>query len=96
MIDIGDIKASIQSGTLIQDKFFKNADFLKDARGRLLTFTGGYTVVIPAIVKNEKWAFRCWHTPVQDAKKRYSFIGKAIRKSKLQYFVILCPVGTIA
>ena len=86
MVDIKDIKVSIQSGTLIQDKFFKNADFLKDSRGRLISFTGGYTVVIPAIVKNEKWAFRCWHTPVTDAKQRYSLISKAIKKSKLPYF----------
>ena len=86
MVDIKDIQVSIQSGILIQDKFFKNADFLKDSRGRLITFTGGYTVVVPAFVKNEKWAFRCWHTPVIDAKQRYSLISKAIKKTKLPYF----------
>jgi len=86
MIGISDIKASILSGTLIQDKFFKNADFLKDSRGRLISYTGGYTVVVPANVKGEKWAFRCWHTAVKDSKERYSLIGKAIKKSKLPYF----------
>lgn len=86
MIDIADIKASILSGTLIQDKFFKNADFQKDNRGRLISYTGGYTVVIPTVVKGEKWAFRCWHTPIKDAKERYSLIGKSIKKSKLPYF----------
>lgn len=86
MIGISDIKASILNGTLIQDKFFKNADFLKDSRGRLLSYTGGYTVVVPANVKGEKWAFRCWHTSVKDSKERYSLIGKAIKKSKLPYF----------
>ena len=86
MLDISDIKASIQSGVLIKDKFFKNADFLKDSRGRLITFTGGYTIVVPAIVKGEKWAFRCWHTPVSDAKKRYSLISKTVNNSKLPYF----------
>ena len=86
MVDIKDIKVSIQSGVLIQDKFFKNADFLKDSRGRLITFSGGYTIVVPAIVQNEKWAFRCWHTPVTDARQRYSLISKAIKKNKLPYF----------
>lgn len=86
MIGISDIKASIQNGTLIQDKFFKNADFLKDSRGRLISYTGGYTVVVPANVKGGKWAFRCWHTSVKDSKERYSLIGKAINKSNLSYF----------
>lgn len=86
MIGISDIKASIQTGTLIQDKFFKNADFLKDSRGRLISYTGGYTVVVPANVKGEKWAFRCWHTSIKDSKERYSLIGKALKKSKLPYF----------
>lgn len=86
MIEIADIKASILSQTLIQDKFFKNAEFLKDKRARLIAYSGGYTVVVPAVVKGEKWAFRCWHTPIKDAKERYSFIGKAIKKSKLPYF----------
>ena len=86
MIEIVDIKASINSKSLIQDKFFKNAEFLKDSRNRLITYTGGYTIVMPAIVKGEKWAFRCWHTPVNDAKERYSLIGKSIKKSKLPYF----------
>lgn len=53
MIYISDIKASIQSKALIQDEFFKDAQFLKDSRGRLLSYTGGYTVVIPCIVNGE-------------------------------------------
>lgn len=86
MIDINDIKTSILSGTLVQDKFFQNAEFQKDKRGRLIFFSGGYSVVFPTIVEGKKWAFRCWHTPVKDAKERYSLIGKAIKKSKLPYF----------
>ena len=86
MIDISDIKASIQSGTLIQDKFFKKAEFLKDSRGRLVSYTGGFTVVVPAFIEGEKWAFRCWHVPVKDAKERYSCISSGIRNSKLPYF----------
>lgn len=86
MYDISDIKASIQSGKLIQDEFFKNATFLKDSRGRLLSYTGGFTVVMPAIVNGEKWAFRCWHTPVKDAKERYTYINRALKNSTLPYF----------
>lgn len=86
MIDIADIKASIQSRTLIQDEFFKNADFLKDSRGRLISYTGGYSVVIPCNVNGEKWAFRCWHIPVKDSKDRYSYISRAIKNSNLPFF----------
>lgn len=86
MIDISDIKASIQSKALIQDEFFKDAQFLKDSRGRLLTYTGGYTVVIPCVVNGEKWAFRCWHVPVEDSKKRYSLISDAIHDAQLPFF----------
>lgn len=86
MVDISDIKASIQCKTLIQDEFFKNAEFLKDSRGRLISYTGGYTVVIPSIVNGEKWAFRCWHFPVKDSKKRYALISEAIHKAQLPFF----------
>lgn len=86
MIYISDIKASIQSKALIQDEFFKDAQFLKDSRGRLLSYTGGYTVVIPCIVNGEKWAFRCWHVPVEDSKKRYSLISDAIHDAQLPFF----------
>lgn len=86
MVDISDIKASIQNKALIQDAFFKDAEFLKDARGRLLSYTGGYTVVIPSIVNGEKWAFRCWHFPIDDAKKRYALIGRSVRETQLPYF----------
>lgn len=86
MIDISDIKASMQSKALIQDEFFKDAQFLKDSRGRLLSYTGGYTVVIPSVVSGEEWAFRCWHVPVEDSKKRYSLISDAIQEAQLPFF----------
>ncbi len=86
MTDISDIKASIQSSRLIRDEFFINADFLKDSRGRLVSYTGGYTVVLPCMVNGEKWAFRCWHAPVKNSKERYTYIGKALRNSNLPYF----------
>lgn len=86
MVDISDIKACIQSKALIQDEFFKNAHFLKDSRGRLISYSGGYTVVIPSIVNGAKWAFRCWHVPVKDSKKRYSLISDAIHDAHLPFF----------
>lgn len=86
MIEIADIKASIQSKILIQDETFRNADFLRDSRGRLIAYTGGYTVVFPCIVNDEKWAFRCWHSPVEDAKNRYTHISKEIKRLNLPFF----------
>ena len=88
MVDIADIKASIQSRTLIKDEFFENADFLKDSRGRFISYTGGYTVVIPCIVSGEKWAFRCWHVPVKDSQERYAYISRTIQSLNLPFF---CP-----
>ena len=86
MIDISDIKVSVSHSTFIKDKFFKNAVFLKDARNRLLSYSGGYTVVFVAKVKEEKWAYRCWHTPISDPNNRYALISKSLKKSKLPYF----------
>lgn len=86
MIDISDIKASVQSKALIQVPCFRNAQFLKDKRGRLLSYSGGFTVVMPCIVNGEKWAFRCWHTPVDDSKKKYGLINDAIQHINLPYF----------
>lgn len=85
-MEIADIIACVQNPKLIKDPFFKNAVFSKDARGLLLRYTGGFTVVFPCIVNGEKWAFRCWYVPVKDAKERYSFISQAIQKSHLPYF----------
>lgn len=86
MIDLTDIKASVQNKTLIHDNFFKEAEFLKDSRGRLISYTGGYSIVLPCIVNGEQWAFRCWHVPVKDSKERYSFISKAINNNRLPFF----------
>lgn len=86
MIEISDIKACIQSKTLIQDEFFKDAEFQKDSRDRLIFYSGGYTAVFPCIVNNEKWAFRCWHTTIADAKDRYYLISDTIHKSNLPFF----------
>ena len=86
MIEIADIKTSIQSNTLIQDDFFRNAYFLKDSHGRLVFYTGGYTVVVPCIVNNEKWAFRCWHVPIKNTNERYSIISSALQNTNLPYF----------
>jgi serine/threonine protein kinase len=86
MVEISDIKASIQSKALIQDDFFKEAQFLKDSKGRLVSHVGGYTIVVPCIANGEKWAFRCWHLPVEDSKRRYSLISDAIRDAQLDFF----------
>lgn len=85
-IELTDIQASILNKTLIQEPFFRDAEFLKTSRGRLMTYSGGFTAVHPCIVNKEKWAFRCWHTPVQDAKTRYAYIGEAIQQARLPFF----------
>jgi serine/threonine protein kinase len=86
MIDIADIKASVSSRVLIHDRFFANARFETDSRGRLKSYVGGYSIVFPCYVNGEKWALRCWHIPVDNSKHRYALIGEELRRINLPVF----------
>ncbi|WP_165157535.1 protein kinase family protein [Parabacteroides sp. ZJ-118] len=68
------------------DKHVKNGIFRRDARGRLIAYTGGFSVVFPYEAANkEKWAFRCWHSDVNNSKRRYEIISEAIQKTRLDF-----------
>lgn len=86
MIDIADIRGSIDSRTLIKDPFIRTATFQRDGRGRLVTYTGGFTVVFPCIVNGEKWAFRCGHSVLDATIERFKILSEAIENLSLQYF----------
>lgn len=73
---------------LVLDSHAKNGSFLKDTRGRLIHYTGGFTVVFPYKSSDgKKWAFRCWHANIDDSKRRYNIISQTIRDSHLSFFV---------
>lgn len=84
MPTIPEIRVSIENN-LIKDDFFKNAQFLKDSRGRLITYTGGFSVVFPALVGGEKWAFRVWHADLGNLRTRFEKLSQAINNSHLPY-----------
>lgn len=68
---------------------------------RLVKYAGGFCVVFPYQTATKKYAVRCWHAEVSDAKRRTQIIAEALKKSKLPYFVgfdfyedgIMTPLG---
>ena len=86
MPTIPSIRTSIENqSVLIRDPHAKNGQFLRDARGRLRSYSGGFTVVYPYTFNGEKWAFRCWHAELGNVRKRFDVISKAIQRAQLPY-----------
>lgn len=87
MTTIPDIRTSIENkNSLVIDKHAQQGTFLRDDRGRLLAYAGGFSVVFPYCTNNgEKWAFRCWHADVSNTQRRYEIISESIRHSGLSF-----------
>ncbi len=87
MLQISDITTSVEHPQqFILDSHAKKGIFSRDARGRLIRFTGGFTVVYPYTLTNgEKWAFRCWYTKLGNVQRRLEIISAAIQNAKLPY-----------
>ena len=87
MPTIPSIRTSVENkDVLVLDNHAKNGTFERDARGRLIAYTGGFSVVFPYRTANgEKWAFRCWHSDIKNTKKRYETISDAIKKANLSF-----------
>ena len=79
MPTIPSIRTSVENQrVLVLDEHAKNGVFRRDARGRLIAYTGGFSVVFPYETANgEKWAFRCWHV---DANNYYASSTAKLRK----------------
>lgn len=68
---------------------------------QVIKYSGGFCVVFPYVTPSKKYAVRCWHAEVEDAKERIQKISDALKKSSLPYFVgfeyvndgILTPMG---
>ena len=83
---ISNIRTSVENQqALVLDPHAKKGAFCRDARGRLLSFSGGFTVVYPYEVNSEKWAFRCWHTEMGNVRRRFEIIARAIQKTNAKY-----------
>ena len=53
---------------------------------RIMKYSGGFCVVFPFQTEKRKYAVRCWHAELPDAKTRCKHISQALRKTKLPYF----------
>ena len=94
MPTIPSIRTSVENkNVLVLDEHAKNGTFRRDARGRLIAYTGGFSVVFPYEASDgTKWAFRCWHSDISNTKKRYEIISDAIKRANLDF---LCEFNYI-
>lgn len=83
---LSSIRTSVENQqALILDQHAKNGSFCRDARGRLIAYTGGFTIVFPYEVNQEKWAFRCWHAELGNVRRRFEIIAHVIQQSRASY-----------
>lgn len=54
---------------------------------QLIKYSGGFCVVFPYETATRKYAVRCWHAEVSDAKRRTQIIAETLKKANLPYFV---------
>ncbi len=86
MPTIPDIRTSIENkNSLVLDSHAQQGVFLKDDKGRLNAYTGGFTVVFPYELNKEKWALRCWHASMGNVRTRFEIISKVMQSSTASY-----------
>ena len=87
MPSVPSIRTSIENkDVLVLDEHAKLGNFQRDARNRLVAYTGGFSVVFPYRNFNgEEWAFRCWHSDIGDMRQRMQILSAELRKLRLPY-----------
>jgi len=63
----------------------QGAEVRYNKNGNPFAYVGGFNMVFQLKKDNEKWAFRVWHVPMGDTKKRYQSISKYLAEKKLSY-----------
>ena len=97
---IPEYSTCIKTPALIQPSVLKDGHPIEKGV-RLIKYSGGFCVVFPYQTSTKKYAVRCWHAEVSDAKRRTQKIAEALKKSNLPYFVgfdfyedgIMTPLG---
>ena len=97
---IPDYSTCIKTPALIHPSILKDGHPIEKG-ARLIKYSGGFCVVFPYQTPSKKYAVRCWHAEVSDAKRRTQVIANALKKSNLPYFVgfvffeegIMTPLG---
>ena len=83
---IPEYSTSIEVQSLVLPEVLKGGHPI--AKGtRLIKYSGGFCVVFPYDVAGKRYAVRCWHAEVENAKVRTQRIAEALEASHLPYFV---------
>lgn len=81
------IRTSIENNqALVIDPYAQQGVFRRDKRGRLVAYTGGFSVVYPFVYNDEAWAFRCWHADLGNLRGHFLKLSDALEKLCLPYF----------
>lgn len=83
---VPEYSACIRTQALVHPKVLKGGHPIETGN-RLVMYPGGFCVVYPYQTPNKKYAVRCWHAEVSDAKERTQLIAQALKASGLPYFV---------
>ena len=87
-LPISDYCDSIKEPRLILPEILSGGHPIPIANGIDVEFySGGFCVVFPYQTAQKKYAVRCWHAGIADAKKRTQLIAEALKQSHLPYFV---------
>lgn len=78
---------SVAVPALINDEFIKKGSFLKLQNGDPQAYVGGFSIVFPVEVNGTKWAFRCWHTTIDEAMNRIRKLSNELKNAKLNYLL---------
>lgn len=83
---IPDYSSCIKTPALVRPSILKDGHPIEKGV-RLIKYSGGFCVVFPYQTPTQKYAVRCWHAEVSDAKRRSQLIAEALKKANLPYFV---------
>ena len=83
---IPEYTTSIKAPALVHPQVLRGGHPIEKGM-RVIKYAGGFCVVFPFQTPTKKYAVRCWHAEVANAKKRTQLIAEAIHQSGLPYFV---------
>lgn len=78
---------SVKCSQLIKDKFLSDGDLAVTMFGNPMCWAGGFSLVFQIEKLGQKYAFKVWHTHLDDIAERYQFIKKRLVDCGLPYFL---------
>ena len=83
---IPDYSISIKTPQLVHPPILSGGHPIEKG-SNVIKYAGGFCVVFPYQTPMKKYAVRCWHAEIADAKKRTQLIAESLKASNLPYFV---------